>query len=99
MTKTEHLLTILSEECAEVSQRISKAIRFGLEEVQPEQFATNAERIVEELADLWAVASLLENEGAFKAHGDLFLDMVERKKLKVNKFMEYAKECGTIQQA
>jgi len=99
MTEVEHLLTVLSEECAEVAQRVSKALRFGLEEVQPGQFATNAERIVEELADLWAVTTLLEREGVFKAHGDLFLDMAERKKLKVSQFMEYAKECGTIQKA
>jgi len=31
------VLTILMEECAEVIQRASKALRFGLDEVQPEQ--------------------------------------------------------------
>lgn len=29
MTRAEHLLTILEEECIEVAQRISKALRFA----------------------------------------------------------------------
>ncbi len=97
MNRKEHLLICLSEECAEVAQRVSKALRFGLEEVQPEQHETNADRIVEELADLWAVTTLLEREGAFKAHGDRFLDLAERKKAKLAQFMKYAEECGTLE--
>ena len=30
MTREEHLLTIVAEECAEVAQRATKALRFGL---------------------------------------------------------------------
>jgi hypothetical protein len=37
MTREQHLLTILAEECGEVVQRASKAIRFGLDESQPGQ--------------------------------------------------------------
>ena len=29
MTREEHLLTIVAEECAEVAQRATKALRFG----------------------------------------------------------------------
>ncbi len=50
------LLTILAEECCEVGQRVSKALRFGLMEVQPGQPLSNAERISEELGDLLATA-------------------------------------------
>jgi hypothetical protein len=35
MNPTEHLLSCLAEECAEVAQRASKSLRFGLSEVQP----------------------------------------------------------------
>jgi hypothetical protein len=37
MTRDEHLMTIAMEECAEVAQRVSKAVRFGMEEIQPGQ--------------------------------------------------------------
>lgn len=65
MTRTEHLLTILAEECAEVAQRVSKAIRFGLTEVQPGQPLTNAKRIEHEMLDLLAAWNMLAREGAF----------------------------------
>lgn len=45
MKRHEHLLSILAEECCEVGQRVSKALRFGLDEVQPGQDLSNAERI------------------------------------------------------
>lgn len=96
MTEIEHLLVCLNEECAEVSQRVSKALRFGLDEVQPGQSLTNAERIVIELADIQAIIRLLERKGAFKAHGDHFLDLIDAKQIKVENFMKYAESCGTL---
>ncbi len=33
MNRRDHLLDILAEECAEVAIRVSKALRFGLDEV------------------------------------------------------------------
>lgn len=57
------LLTILAEECCEVGQRVSKALRFGVNEVQPGQPLTNAQRIAEELGDLSCVASILQQRG------------------------------------
>jgi hypothetical protein len=45
MTREQHLLTILAEECGEVVQRASKAIRFGLDESQPGQLDDNKKRL------------------------------------------------------
>jgi len=61
------LLTLLSEECAEVIQRVTKALRFGLDEVQPGQHLTNAERILQEFADVQAVFAALEAKGLFES--------------------------------
>jgi hypothetical protein len=36
INETDHLLACLAEECAEVSQRVMKALRFGINEIQPE---------------------------------------------------------------
>lgn len=57
------LLTILAEECCEVGQRVSKALRFGIDEIQPGQDLTNAERIMLELGDIFAVMEKLEQHG------------------------------------
>jgi hypothetical protein len=95
MTREEHLLTVASEECAEVAQRVSKALRFGLEEIQPGQRFTNAERIMHEYADLCAAMEMLEEEGLVATGGD-FAAMVSDKKEKVGAFLEYSKRCGTL---
>lgn len=111
MKNTEHLLTILAEEGAEVGEllpelfaavvgvqkRASKAARFGLEEVQPGQGQTNAERIVAEINELLGVAELLEEAGALRGVGDR--EAVEAKKTKVRSFMGYAEDCGALTQS
>ena len=62
MNKNEYLLTCLAEECAEVAQRVSKALRFGVTEVQQGQPLNNAERIMGEINDLIAVVEILQTE-------------------------------------
>lgn len=46
------LLTILIEECGEVITRATKAKRFGLDEKQPGQGWTNAQRMAHEIGDV-----------------------------------------------
>lgn len=96
MNRVEHLLTKLSEECNEVGQRASKAALFGLHEVQPGQQLNNADRIVEEYADMLGVMEMLVEEGHI-AMPDL-TSRKEAKKAKVEKFILYAKQCGTYQE-
>lgn len=45
MTEEDILLLQLAEECAEVIQRVSKSLRFGLQEVQIGQSLTNSKRL------------------------------------------------------
>ena len=58
------LLVCLDEEAHEVGQRVCKSLRFGMDEVQPGQEMTNAERIEQEIGDFWAVVERLEAIGA-----------------------------------
>ncbi len=94
MNHTEHLLSCLAEECTVVGQRVSKALRFGLSEVQPGQPLTNAERIAGELIDLLAVVGMLEDQGVLDVPRDPVA--ITRKKEKVLKFMAYAEQCGSL---
>lgn len=88
MTRNEHLLVILAEECNEVAQRCTKALRFGLTEVQPGQEHTNAQRIRYELADLIGVVEML--------YFRLDPKLIGAKKDKVEKFLLYSKKCGLL---
>lgn len=56
-------LEILIEECAEVSQRATKILRFGLEEVQSGQDLTNKERLSQEVGDVLAMVDHLSRHG------------------------------------
>lgn len=91
MTETEHLLDILIEECAEVIQRVTKAKRFGLYEVQPEQSLTNQERIVYELNDVIATANLLLCDMVW-----IDEKAIAAKREKIIHFLNYSAECGTL---
>lgn len=88
MKRQEHLLVILAEECAEVAQRASKALRFGMDEIEPGQKLTNRERLCGEISDLWAAASMLGLEGD--------RERVIAKKQKVEEFLGYSRVLGTL---
>ena len=94
MNRTEHLLTILGEECAEIAQRASKALRFGLDEVQPGKDLTNEQRIWKEMSDLAAVAEMLI---ALRGRGGREGSEIGAKEAKGVGFLAYSKQCGTLQ--
>lgn len=99
MTKTENLLTILAEECVETAQRATKAIRFTLDEVQPNleqnpKELTNAERIVYEFNDIVAIMEILQEEGLI--HTVIDREAIDKKKIKIAKYTKYSQEVGAI---
>lgn len=95
MNRAEYLLSCLAEECCEVGQRVSKALRFGLDEVQPGQDLNNAVRTVAELHDLISVAIILDEEGLLPAAMPTRAT-VEAKRAKIEKYLAYAREIGAV---
>ena len=93
MNTIEYVLTCLSEECAEVQQNISKALRFGLDDTWKDM-PDNATKIAIEYADLIAVAEMLEEMGVISAQNRT--EMISAKKAKVLKYMEYARKRGCL---
>jgi len=85
MTKEEYLLTCLSEECAEVAQCVSKALRFGLDTTYGDEKKTNREQLINELNDLVAVCGILMYEDVLPAE---WSDSAAQTK-KITKVMEY----------
>ena len=94
MTYVEYLLTCLTEECAEVSQRATKAIRFGLSEKQPGQGLSNAIRLVGELDDLFHIYELLRRTGTIPP---LPVDTYGKRD-KIFRYMDYSMELGKLDQ-
>ncbi|MCK9154586.1 MAG: hypothetical protein M0P12_00580 [Paludibacteraceae bacterium] len=98
MNKTEYLLACLSEECAEVQKNVGKALRFGLDDIDPNtKLGTNGELILEEFYHICAVVELLQEDGIIrKPSGYWKREMENDKKKRVTKFMEYSKQKGTL---
>jgi NTP pyrophosphatase (non-canonical NTP hydrolase) len=88
MTREQHLLTVLAEECAEVAQRAAKAVRFGMAEVQPGQDADNRARLEAELGDLMGMLDML----------DLVPDEERRreKPTRVEHYLGYSESLGQV---
>lgn len=101
MTRQDHLLVGIAEECVEAAQRATKALRFGLEEVQPGQDMNNAERFMQEFMDLVAVMKILADEN--DVFRKIFLDngrLMQWKMGKIAKFehfLEYSAQQGRLE--
>lgn len=100
MTRQDHLLTIAVEECMETGQRITKALRFGMDEVQPEQDMNNAQRIMQEYVDLVTVMGMIAKEnkdfGAIFCDAEQLMKWAETKRKKVERFLEYSSDQGRL---
>lgn len=94
MTRREHLYVIAMEECDELSQRFSKALRFGGDEIQLGQAETNRTRVLREFADLLAAMEMLGFTPVVRP--DNALRSWDAKKAKVEQYLAYSTECGTL---
>jgi hypothetical protein len=104
VNRKEYLLVQAASECNEVAHRITKALHFGLDEVQPGQPGepeSNAERIVGEYIDLLAsMEMLIESAALTLPKAEIVRALMFKKKAKVEHFMRYAEErCGTLNKA
>ena len=100
MNRAEYLLSIVGEEGSEVAHRTSKAMRFGVVEIQPGQPDTNGERLRFEVYDVIATYLIAaeENEGLPPLHldADIIAQLTATKRAKIEKFMAISREQGVI---
>ena len=75
----KEIMLIAQEECAEVTQAISKVFRFGLDGSHNER--TNRERLTEELGDLHCMIELMVESGLVDRSELLNASGNKRKKL------------------
>jgi len=99
MNKEKYLLVKIQEECAEVSQRVAKAIRFGLKNIQNGQDKNNLERLKEEILDLFAALVIFEDEVDIKLLDldfENFDELIDNRIERIEKYMDYSRELGEL---
>lgn len=80
------ILLILQEECAEVTQAISKCFRFGPDQIKPGKDRTNIDMLEEELGDLLAMIDII----VWKDIGIDWQGLTEAKKKKFEKLKQWS---------
>ena len=94
MTREEHLLVCLIEECAEVQKAATKALRFGLDDSYKD-YQTPRDTLCDECCDLLAVIEMLmASRTIWNVVGNV--GKIIKKKARVEKFIGYARERGLI---
>jgi NTP pyrophosphatase (non-canonical NTP hydrolase) len=90
--QTKEILLILQEECAEVTQAVSKCMRFGPDQMKPGKDRTNLNMLEEEIGDLLAMVELLTDmnigvttEGLTEAKKNKFEKLKKWSNLTINK--------------
>lgn len=84
-SKENEILLITQEECAEVTQAISKCYRFGLDNFKPGKPKTNRDHLAEELGDLLAMVTLCHDYGIVS-----FEDVMIAKDNKLEKLRQWS---------
>lgn len=99
MKQFENLLVTVSEECAEIQQAVSKALRFGLSNHHPDRpNVTNADEIVTEYYQLSALITSLQQNGVLPTPSDYEIGIIMHEKLRsVAKWQEVSFDCHTLQ--
>lgn len=83
MDKIDEVMLITQEECAEVTQAISKVFRFGIE--SEHNGVTNKERLTEEVGDLLCMIELMMTHGVVDS-----MQVLEAKKNKFEKLKKWS---------
>lgn len=97
MSGADYLLSHIAQECAEIIVRCTKAQHFGLDEVQPEQGLTNAQRIAEELSDLYAMVDECQRQGILPEFTERDRQArISAKQRKAQIFRDYSRKLGRL---
>ncbi len=111
MTREQHLLVCLAEECSEVVKEATKILRFGLIEEGDELRHTtlkgravepNGPRLEQEIVDVLAVVDMLFQECEFfdildAENQDKMEIAIKAKQKKIEAYMEKAHEYGQLE--
>jgi NTP pyrophosphatase (non-canonical NTP hydrolase) len=76
--QVQEVMAILQEECAEVTQAVSKCYRFGIDNYKPGKPKTNREHLEDEIGDVLAMVDILLEMTVINRHN---LETAKRAKI------------------
>ena len=92
MREQDILMIQLIEELSEVQKEVSKALRFGLGDVNPNTRETNSDAICRELTDVIAILDELSQRcGILLTPNDKTSDNYIEKRHRISKYIDYSK--------
>ena len=94
MNNLEYLLTSIMEECGELSQSISKCVRFTPDHVCPKKHKPNIEDLRIEFSDVMALFELLKEEEGIDIQASRTL--IDAKKTRFKQMRQISRELGTL---
>ena len=98
MTRNDLLLLQLMEEAAEVTQAISKQLRFGPEHTWPNHEGPASECLFQECMDFFALIDMCQDAGVIKQWDRATVAQAIRvKKERVEKYLEISKSLGCME--
>jgi NTP pyrophosphatase (non-canonical NTP hydrolase) len=89
MNRTQEILDLLQEECAEVIQAVSKIRRFGITGDYLNGTGDQRSNLAQELADVLLLVDLLVEQGVIKQN-----ELVSGKQAKVEKLKKWSRIYG-----
>lgn len=95
LSKREHLLVCLMEECNEVAQAASKCIRFGDADSYLPTDPTNLTQVTKEFNELLAVVKMLNEIGVIIP---MVRHLQEEKIERLATFMQYSRQRKTLEE-
>ena len=90
MTQKQYDLIKLNEELSEVQKEVCKALRFGLDDINPKTKEANKDAIQRELIDVFVIASL------FGFNCGIEVGEASKRIQKYNKWCNYSKTKGIL---
>lgn len=96
VNKSEYLLVCLMEECAEIQQAASKALRFGMENGHPDGQHSNRAELSKEIGELDNLVEMLSDRDLI--HGESRLHGFLSKRKRLEEYMRVSCQCGTLEE-
>ena len=88
LSENQYYLIVLAEECGEVQRAIGKALRFGMDDVNPHTGESAREHLLNEAQDVLASLRALGIEADESK--------IDKKLAKMRKYLQYARDRGTV---
>ena len=95
MTKREYLLICVMEECNELAQAVSKMLRFGNYDTNPNTGLDAQEQAEHEFNDLFATLQMLQEDGT--RINAIYQQKIEVKREKIKEYIKYSTNIGVLE--